>query len=341
MSNDTAAARVDGGRAFKLDSSGRWAGERLLKAMQEGRPMSPQELRTLETLPYEAWKAFDDVAIREAMIRAPTFRELINAGLTIPVPNAMGKTMLQWDKVTDMEAAIVSLDGLARSDNDRVTFDQGNIPLPITHKDFNIGLRTLEASRSGGQPLDTLQVEISGRKCGEQLENMLYNGGPTFGSASIYGLLNHPNRNSGAFGTNGNWAQAAKTGADIFADVNGAISVLRNTALMPGPYWMGVPGNYSTKLDEDYKANGDRTIRERLLLIEGLERIVVSDKIPANTVVIFQATRDVVAIADGEGIQTIQWDIYGGMAIAFKVFAIQVPVVRADAGNRSGVYVIS
>ena len=340
MSNQD-AARVDGGRAFRLSSDGRWAGERLLKAMREGRKISPKELRTNETLPRDAWIQFDTVAIREAMIRAPTFRELIAAGLTIPVANAMGKTMLQWDKVTDMEAAIVSLDGLARSDNDRVTFDQGNIPLPITHKDFNIGLRTLEASRSGGEPLDTLQVEISGRKCGEQLENMLINGGPTFGAATIYGLANHPNRNSGAFGTNGNWVQAAKTGENIFDDVNNAISVLKNTALMPGPYWMLTPGLYGPVLDRDYKANGDRTTRERLLQIEGLQRIITSDKMPANTVIIFQATRDVVAIANGEGVQTIQWDIYGGMAIAFKVFAIQVPVVRADAGNRSGVYVMS
>jgi len=318
---------------------GRWAGEQLLAAIARGERISPAVLRTLDTLPFQSWIAFDDVAIREGTMRSPLFGEMLAAGLTIPIPNAMGKTMFQWDKVTDMEGASVSLDGLARTDDDRVEFEVGNVPLPITHKDFNIGLRTLSASRESGEPLDTLQAGIAGRLVGEKLGSMLINGyDKKFGGASIYGLLNEPARNGGNFGTNGNWDQyPTKTGDNILQDAKTMAKALRADRF-PGPYWLVGPSDYADVVDNDYKANGDQTILERMLKIDGLERVIWDDQMPANNLVMFQATRDVVAIGNGEGIQTIQWDIYGGMAVAFKIFAIQVPIIRATEAGRSGIY---
>lgn len=334
-------ARVHSANEFMRsgDSGGRWAGERLLAAIQAGRRLTPAELRTNATLPTDAWIAFDDVAIREGTIRSPLFAEVTAAGLTIPIPNALGKTMFQWDKVTDMEGASVSLDGLARTDNDRVEFEVGNVPLPITHKDFNIGLRTLSASRESGEPLDTLQAGIAGRLVGEALGGMLINGhAKKFGGASIYGLLTEPNRDGGNFGTNGNWSQyPTKTGDNILQDTKTAVAALRANRF-PGPYWLVGPSAYADIVDNDYKANGDQTIAERMLKIDGLQRLIWDDQMPADNVVVFQATRDVVAIGNGEGIQTIQWDLYGGMAVAFKIFAIQVPIVRSTESGRSGIY---
>jgi hypothetical protein len=139
------------------------------------------------------------------------------------------------------------------------------------------------------------------------------------------------------FGTNGNWSQTAKTGANMFKDASNMAARLRADRFY-GPYWMEIPAGYSEVIDDDYSAaKGDNTIRERLMKIDGLERIEVSDQMPADQIVMFQASRDVIAIADGEGIQTIQWDIYGGMAVAFKVMAIQVPVVRSTEQKRSGI----
>lgn len=341
MSNTSlVTASIEGGRAFVSGASGRWAGEQLLRALQSGKPMSASVLRTCDTLRKDEWKAFDEALVEEGVIRLRGVANLIAAGLTIPVANAMGKTLFEYEKMTDMEAAVVSMDGITRGDNDRVTFSLSNLPLPITHKDFNIHLRTLSASRERGEALDTTQSRVAGRLVAEQLEYMLYQGGPTFGASVIYGLTTEPNRNTGAFGTNGNWAQAAKTGTNMLDDVLTMKAALESDRFY-GPYWLDIPSTYSTEIDQDFKANSDKTIRQRLLEVDGLERITVVDQMPADNIVMYQATRDVVALVDGEGIQTIQWDIYGGMAVAFKAFAIQVPLVRADAQGRSGVYHMS
>lgn len=338
---NVSGAQTTSGKEFlqAATATGRWAGEQMLRAMQENRKLSAADLRSLDTLRKDEWVAFDEALVEEAEIRLRGIADLQNAGLTIPVANALGKTVFEYEKVSDMEPAVVSLDGLARSDNDRVEFDLNRLPLPITHKDFNISIRTLTASRERGESLDTTQVRVAGRLVAEELERMLFQGGRTFVGFPIFGYTSHPDRNTGTFGT-GPWSAGATTGEEILDDVLTMMGVLEADRMF-GPYWLYVPGNTSVKLEGDFKANSDKTIRQRLLEIDGLSAIRAVDQLPADNIILVQATRDVVALVDGEGIQSVQWDIYGGFSVAFKAFAIQVPLIRADIEGRSGVFHMS
>lgn len=322
-------------------ATGRWATERVQQAMRLGQKVTSATLRTCDTLQRDEWKFFDETVVEEAALRSNGVADLLSTpSLVLNVPNAMGKTLIEYENIGDMEEAVVSMDGLARSDNDTVGFADADVPLPITHKDFNIGLRKLEASRERGESLDTTQIRVSTRKVAEKLEYMLFRGGPKYKGSTIYGYTNHPNRNTGGFGTNGNWSQAAKTGADMLADLTTAKAALVADGFY-GPYWVYLPGAYSTEIDDDFKSLGDKSIRERLLEIDGLEKISISDQLPANNIVMLQATPDVVQWAMGEEINPVQWDIYGGFAVAFKIWAIQVPVIRATQSGKSGIYHMS
>jgi uncharacterized linocin/CFP29 family protein len=326
----------DTGKTF-LAGAGRWATERLKAAALEGKAFSAAALRTLDTLRKEEWEHFDNALVEEGKIRLVGVADLISRGLVIPVSNALGKTMFSYEKMTDMGAATTSLDGLARSDNDRLEFELSQLPLPITHKDFFINLRQLASSRAGGESLDTTHVRVAGRVVAEQLENMLFNGGKTFGGAPIYGYTTHPNRNTSGFGSNGDWGQLNKTGENILTDVQTMLTALKADRFY-GPYVIYVPGDADVKLSGDFKANSDKTIRQRLLEVEGIADIRTADQLATSNVVMAQMTQDVVAWVQGEDLQTIQWDEYGGFQVNFKAFAIGVPLVRADIQNRSGVY---
>jgi hypothetical protein len=330
-------ASLDTGKSIL--STGRWAGERLLAALKEGRKISPKELRTADTLQKDEWIALDTALIEEGKIRLRGIADLIAAGLTIPVTNAMGKTIFQWERVTDMDPADVSMSGRSRSEDDRVEYDLGSLPLPITHKDFNLDLRTLSASRERGESLDDTQARIAGRLVSEKLEEMLFKGGKTFLGSTIYGLTNHPNRNTASYGTGGAWT-GSKTGDQIIADVLTMKAGLEGDRMF-GPYWLYVSANSSTKVEEDLKAASDKSIRQRILEVDGIQAVRVVDQMPASTVVMVQATRDVVALVDGEPLQTVQWDVEGGFFVKFKAFTIQVPLIRADAQGRSGVFHMS
>ena len=329
-------AIVQSGREFFNSGGGKWAGEQMLKALQSGKGLSPAALRTLDTLRKDEWIHLDEALVEEGVIRLQGVADLLSAGLTLPVGNAMAKTVFQYETVTDMEPAITSLDGNARGENDRQEFTLANLPLPITHKDFYINLRTLMASRETGETLDTTQVRTAGRLCVEEQEKMLFQGGRNWGGNTIYGYTTHPNRNLVTFGTNGTWNQAAKTGENMLDDVITMITAAQADRFY-GPYWLYVPSDAAPNLSKDFKANSDKTIRQRLMEVEQVAAIRVVDQLPTANVLLVQATIDVTAMVTGIPLQTIQWDINGGFTINFKAFQIQIPLIRSDADGRSGV----
>ncbi len=332
MSTTQEARAVFGG------DGGRWATAQLKAAMRAGRGLTTDALRTLDTLRHEEWKHFDDALLAEAAIRLVGVGDLVSRGLVRPVANALGKMVFGYEKVTDMDAASVSLDGLARTSNDRQEFLLSQLPLPITHKDFYLNLRHLESSRSGGESLDTTQARTAGRVVSEGLENMLFNGGPQFGGLPIYGYRTHPNRHYYKFGnSNQPWSDTSKTGEEILADVLYALGKLQE-ARAYGPFVIYVSPAAGIRLEDDFKANSDKTIRQRLLEIESIAAIRTADVMTANDVVFVQMVMETAAWVQGIDLQTIQWDEYGGMQVNFKAMAIGVPLIRADVTGRSGVF---
>lgn len=330
-------AAVDSGRSFMRSAmtSGRWAGERWMAAINAGQEISPSHLRTNTVLRRDEWVQFDTALVESAQIRLRGWSVLVAAGLGRTIPNGLAKTLLEYEKMSDMAEAQVSMDGVARDENDTVEFTPAQLPLPITHKDWYLNLRRLLASRQRGEPLDTTHTRLSGRKIAETTESMLFLGGKTFAGSTIYGLTNHPDRNTVSFGTGGAWS-GSKTGEQILSDI-GALKLAAEGDRYYGPYHIFVGGASSTKLDEDFKANSDRTIRERAMSVDQIQGISVADKMPTGSVVLVQLSSDVIEALEGEPLQTVQWDIAGGFQINFKGFAIMVPLIKSDKEGRSGV----
>ncbi len=323
---------------FGGGSAGRWATTQLKKAVMEGRAMSAAALRTLDTLRHEEWKFFDEQLVEEAKIRLVGVADLVQAGLVKTVPNALGKQVFAYEKVTFMDEATVSLDGISRTNHDREEFDLSQIPLPITHKDFFINLRALEASRDKGESLDTMQVRTAGRVVSEKAEKMLFQGGPTFGGLKLYGYTNFIDRNTSGFDGGKSWDDSTKIGSSFLKDVQVGLAALAADR-MYGPFFIYVPSAAGINLNADYNAGtaNTQTIRQRLEAIDNIAGIHVADQMPAAQVVIVQMTSDNVVWVSGENLQTVQWDEYGGFELNFKAFQIAVPLIRSDAQGRSGI----
>jgi hypothetical protein len=333
-------ASVSGNDMLFQGSSGRWAGEQLLAALQNGQHLSPQVLRTNGVLRRDEWIAYDTELIEGAVARTQAVADLVSRGLTKPLANSMGKTVLNYDKFGDLADATVSMDGMARTENDRPNYTPGQLPIPITHKDWRIHLRVLEASRNpGGEPLDTTMTRLVGRKIAEQREKMLILGNKQFIGLPIYGYMTHPQRITSGFGANGDWEQTAKTGDNYLTDVMTMVSALAAQKHY-GPFMLYVTGAASIRLDADFKANGTDTVRDRILKVNGISGIGVLDFLPLSNVLMVSMTRETAVMVQGEPLQTVQWDVNGGFAVDFKGFEIQVPLVRAAAGN-SGIYHMS
>ena len=93
-------------------------------------------------------------------------------------------------------------------------------------------------------------------------------------------------------------------------------------------------------MDKDYDttSNGTSdTLRQRILKIEGIEAVKVSDYLPDDNVILVQMTSDVVRLVNGFKPQVIAWSEEGNMVFKYKVMAIQVPQIRSTQTGQCGV----
>lgn len=292
--------------------------------------------RNASMLRIDDWRDIDRTVIEVTKQRLVGFADLMAKGLTYNL-GSIGVTTSEWDKMSDMTAADINMSGdVTPGSEDTVTFSPTGVPVPVIYKDFRLNLRRLEASRRNGQGLDVVQVDVATRLVAEKSEDMLFAGSLTFGDYTIYGYRTHPSVNNVDMAEK--WDDAGCSGVDIVDDVTDMIQALRSDGFH-GPYCMYIPKDYQTKLDEDYNPSvGDqRTIRERLLKLDGLTEIKVADRLADDNVIMVQLTRDVVDLAIAQDITPVQWSPNGGMTEHFRVMAVWVPRVKSDYDGHCGV----
>ena len=306
-----------------------------------GDPKRANNYKTIQvnsgTLRRDEWRQLDEAVLGIAENRLNGVQDLIDRGLTFDLGNAMGTTVLEYHDVGDALEAELSMDAVTRGEGGRQEFNSVYLPIPIIHVDYEINQRVLESSRRLGNPLDTLNAERASRKLSEKLENMLFaDESYKFGNGTIHSYLNFPQRNQDVT-IDTAWNDDSVSGEDIVEDVLDMKQASLDN-FHYGPWYLYVPPQWETKLDEDYSdQKGTNTIRERLLNIGGIEEVKVIDTMPDNNVLLVQMTTDVVRLVRGMGVQNIQWQTEGGFVHKFKAITIQVPQLRADQNNRSGI----
>jgi hypothetical protein len=110
-------------------------------------------------------------------------------------------------------------------------------------------------------------------------------------------------------------------------DVLAARTALRDNGFT-GPYTLYLPANFDGVIDDDYKAESDKTLRQRLMDIDGVTAIRISATLPDSNVLLVQMSRSVVEIASGQTITTVTWDEFGGLAQNWAILAVQAPALK-------------
>lgn len=328
------AANVDTLHIGRNGNSG--SGPIAMRMLQSG--LNIEELRTQDVLRLREWQNFDTVVIEVARQRLVAVGDLISAGLTYEVPNALGILQVQWERFSDLGPASVSMSGLAKASNDRFEIDLQSVPMPIVHKDFQINIRALESGRNLGTPLDTTQAALAARIVSETIEGILFNGS-TVGSAgnTISGYTTFTSRVTGSL--TASWLTQAGT-----VTVNDVLSMIEAAYAqnMYGPYMLYVPANVFAALGNDYKAYSDLTILQRIMQVPGIIGVRPTSNLTVATsqhssAVLVQFTSDVVDIIDGIQPTVVQWETEGGFLINFKVLSIMVPRMKADKSGQCGI----
>jgi uncharacterized linocin/CFP29 family protein len=281
----------------------------MYRAMVENNTLREDETRQIE-------EALTRVARRD--LRAVA--DLRGAGLTADLRN-IGVTTYEFDRVSPVGEATQSMSILNLGDKDLVTFARTAIPVPVTASQFELDARHSAAGQTLGEPVSLTNVEEHTRAVAEKLEDSLVNGSSVvLGTNGMPGYTNFSAREQVSF-SNVEWANASFTGTDAVTDVLAMRTALRDNGFT-GPYVLYIPSNYDGVIDEDFKAESDRTLRERLLSIDGVTDIRVLPSLPDSEVLLVQMTRSVVQAPIGQDITTITWDMYGGLAMNWAILAV-------------------
>lgn len=314
-----------------IGNDGRTFVPRIVNGKLVGIPVNNAEA----TLRKDDWKILDDAIVKAALPRLRAVADLRSQGLVFTIPNGMSKMILETETMSDINDATISMNGVRRGDDDALHFDLGLLPLPIIHKDFTINSRVLAASRTGGSPLDTSLAEAASRKVAEEAEKLLLgvSNSYSYGGGVIYGYTNFPSRITKTITdpTSSGWTPEV-----LLGEIR-SMRQLSQDAYHYGPWVLYTSMAWDEYLDQDFKANSDITVRERILKLTNINDVRTLDYLTGYDMILVQMTTDIVREVVGMDITTVQWSTDGGMLLHFKVMAIMVPQLRADFNGNTGI----
>lgn len=288
------------------------------------------------TLRKDEWEQIDDVVVKAARKRLNIVNWLRGSGLSVSLPNAFGTTVFQYERQSDISAARVSMDALSPGDNDRPVYDLVNLPLPIISKEVTMSSRQLAASRRGNTPLDTSMLELAAVKVAEEAEKLHLGtyGSFSFGGASLYGLTNFPNRNTG------NLTDPAGGGWTPATTYNEVITMLK--ALYDefhyGPFKLWYSTDFMPYMLRPYSTAYESTNLERTIAqISQISSVQLCDYLTGKQLLLVQESSSTVRTIIGMDVQTVQWQERGGLLEKFRVMAMMVPQMKVDINGNCGI----
>ena len=302
--------------------------------------MTSRGLVVNSALRKDEWEELDSAIVQAAVAPLNMTQRMITAGLTRPL-GGLGTLIAQYNQISEMTAANVSLSGNASGQKDRVDYDLVGVPVPVIFKEFELNQRYLEASRRLGDSIDTANGAAAARVVGEKVEDLLINGDSSvnLNGNTIYGLTSHPDRNTdtatnlggGDFGTISN----------IVPTFSGILSALKADNYR-GPYGVFVADTQFDQMAMSFFTDGSgQSALNRVLQIPQIQFIDSSAWLDAGEIVVVHLSRDVVELAYVQQywpITNLEWTSGDGMQSNFKVMTVFAPMVKSDYNARSGVF---
>lgn len=299
------------------------------------KPVCIQNTGITAALRKDDWIHLDTAIVKAAKPRLRAVGDLMGRGLQYTIPNGFGKTVLQYESMTDITEAEIALDPNKEGMADRPGFDITNLPLPIIFKDFWFSTRQIAASRNGGSPLDTSTAELAARRVAELAEKLLLGVAPSYkyGGGVVYGYTNYPGRMTKTL----THPLAVGWNPGKFYDQVAEMKEQSQNQYHHGPWVLYTSPGWDKYLDGDYSAaKGDITLRDRIKKIEGVTDVVTLDYLPGMQALLIQMTSDVIREVVGMNMMTVQWNPTP-FRINFKVMAIMVPQLRGDINGNTGI----
>lgn len=258
----------------------------------------------------------EETLVRVARRDLMAVARLRAAGLDTPTENGVRTTTWEFENLGSMEDIEETMSLLALGDRDQADYELDAVPVPVFAKPFQLD------QRGNAEGVSQVNIEEAERRVIDRMEEVLTNGGRVVvGGNDVTGYTNHAPRDTVTLNTVWTTLQTDDNLDAAVADVLTMRSNLRDNGF-GGPYDLQLPPNYDGLIDDDYKAESDRTLRERLLAIDGIRNVFINPKLANDNVLLVQMTSSVVEMPVGQDITTVTWDVMGGLATNWVVLFV-------------------
>ena len=293
-----------------------------------------ETMRTNGTLPHEAYIKFDQRMVDVARDRLTIVQDLNSFGLVNRNYN-LGDIVAKYEKLSDMDAAVVNMDGVTPASRDRVTYTEAGVPIPVFSKNFQINERQLQAGLNKGHSLANTMITTSTRRVADSINQMIFNGLPNFVTVdglSVFGLTNHPNRNQVAAA-----AAWGGVGSDPVADVENMLAAAYADNFF-GPFNLYVSKDHWSFIQGDYNANkGEKTFKERFESFSDINEVRAGDQLADGSAVLVNMSDETIELKVGQDFVNFEQPQTNRMQHDFTVMAAMAICIKADANNNCGV----
>lgn len=260
--------------------------------------------------------------------------DIMSAGLTFGV--SISDQLVGFETVNEFTEAEQSMNPNVTSNNNTV-FGEEFVPNPVTHMSFSVPWR-----QEGFNYKRSLGLSESVRQVSEKLENTLFNGNSAISvkyagtSLPIYGYTTHPKRGTG---TISDWSQTSNL-ENIVPETISEIGKMWSDqgGIANDSVIQYVSNDFWTVLQNDYKADSEKSVLSRLLEIAQIKEVKPAEKLAAKSVVLVEMLDRTVQMAIASDIITVPHIKTNPMApTVMTTYAAMVAQIKADQNGNTGV----
>lgn len=283
-------------------------------------------------LPKDVWGEWDRTSVEIQRDVLAVYNDLTS----VARPMNIGKFLHYFRQVSDSSSANISLDGRSESRADQPVYSYVGTPLPIVDSTFSFGWRQVLAAQTEGESLDLDASANANRKVAEKLEDIVLNGDSQIvvGGSQLYGLRNHPKRNTRSTGSTLN----GTTGANWVSEITATLKLLyADNFRTPATIYLNWDDWFYATATE-YTANYPKKIIDAVREIPGIANIVPASKVPANNILAVVKNTGVVQLLNGMPMMTrAQTRMNPEDDYVYKVLAAAALEIKYDANDQCGV----
>ncbi|MDZ7906193.1 MAG: major capsid protein [Cypionkella sp.] len=286
-------------------------------------------------LPKDVWGEWDREGIEVQRNVLSVFNDLA-ASVSVPMP--IGKLVHYFQTISDSGQVNTSLDGRSKARLDQPKIDYFGTPVPILDSTFGFGWRQIEAARTEGVSLDVAAARNAMFKVAQQLELQTLNGNAAMvvGANPLYGLTNHPRRNTRSTGV----ALNAATGAQWVSEMNATLALLHaDNFFVPATVYMNwATWRYAQATDYSTTLSPGKSIAQRIMEDPMIAAVVPASNVAANTILAVVKNRSTVQVLNAMPMTTrAQFRANPEDDYNFVTMAAAALEIKFDANQNCGI----